>query len=325
MAILRFIANQLAVLTLLGALLGYFYPSAFLVFTTPLLGMKVVLWMFAITMFALGLVLDTDDLKTTVQQPGKIALGLLTQYTVMPALAVLAVTLGDLPPAIALGLIIVGCAPGAMASNVIVYLAGGALAFSITLTFVATLLAPLLTPTLVQWLGHAYFEIPFFGLMLTIAKILVIPLLFGMLVRRTLIKQQHMPWIQAIAPATGAIAIVIICSQAVAANQERIAQMGAQIFAWVVAINLAGYIAGWFLGKLYRFEPAQRITLSIEIGMQNAGLGVALALAHFSAETALPGALFAFWSVITAAIATRVLRRARMPGSEDQGLTAVAD
>ena len=121
-----------------------------MVFAEPLLGMKLVLWMFAITMFGLGLVLETDELKQTLQQPVAIGLGLMTQFTVMPTLAILVVWLGNLPPAYALGIIIVGCAPGAMASNVIVYLAGGALAFSITLTFIATLLAPVLTPLLVQ-------------------------------------------------------------------------------------------------------------------------------------------------------------------------------
>lgn len=308
MKFLHFIANQLAVLTLIGAVLGYLYPPAFLIFTTPILGMKAVLWMFAITMFALGLVLETDDLKETAKHPGAIGLGLLTQFTVMPTLAFLAATFGGLPPAYALGLIIVGCAPGAMASNVIVYLAGGALAFSITLTFIATLIAPVLTPALVDLLGSAYFKIDFFGLMWTITKILVIPLLLGMVVRRSLIKQQHMPWVGAFAPAMGAIAIIIICSQAVAANQSRIAESGLQIFAWVVAINASGYIIGWLLGKVYQFKHAYRVTLSIEIGMQNAGFGVALALAHFSPETALPGALFAFWSVITAAIATKILK-----------------
>jgi len=287
--------------------------------------MKAVLWMFAVTMFALGLVLETDDLKETLKQPLKIGLGLLTQFTVMPALAFLASWLGNLPPAIALGLVIVGCAPGAMASNVIVYLAGGALAFSITLTFIATLLAPILTPALVQWLGSAYFEIPFFGLMLTITKILVIPLLLGMLVRRSFIREQHMEWVQAIAPAMGAIAIIIICSQAVAANQGRIAQVGLEIFAWVVLVNAAGYLIGWTLGRLYQFSHAYRITLSIEIGMQNAGLGVALAIQHFSAETALPGALFAFWSVITAAIATKILRRRQPSDGGERAVPSVAD
>ncbi|TNF94291.1 MAG: bile acid:sodium symporter family protein [Gammaproteobacteria bacterium] len=308
MFILRFIANQLAPLTLLGAITAYFIPEIFLIFSLPILGMKLVLWMFAITMFGLGLVLETDDLKQTLQKPIPIGLGLLTQFSVMPLLGFTAAWISGLPPEIALGLIIVGCAPGAMASNVIVFLAGGALAFSITLTFIATLLAPVITPSLVKWLGGAYFQIPFWGLFFTILKILVIPLLLGMIIRYKFIKPMHMDYVRVISPAMGALAIIIICSHAVAANQERLSQVGVEIFSLVVIVNALGYLAGWTLSRLYRFNHAYRITLAIEIGMQNAGLGVALALAHFGPETALPGALFAFWSVITAAIATRLLK-----------------
>ncbi len=140
----RFIANQLAPITLLGALAAYLYPPLFLVFKDSFL------WFFAATMFALGIVLDTAELQETVRHPGRIGLGVLTQFTVMPALGFAAAMLSPLPPEIALGFIIVACAPGAMASNVIVYLAGGAVAFSVAMTTVATFLSPVLTPALVE-------------------------------------------------------------------------------------------------------------------------------------------------------------------------------
>lgn len=101
----------------------------------------------------------------------------------------------------------------------------------------------------------------------------------------------------------------MICSYAVAANQPRIATVGLQVFGYVVLVNALGYVAGWYLAKLYRFDYPHQLALTIEIGMQNAGLGVALALAHFTPETALPGALFAAWCVLTAAGASAFLRR----------------
>lgn len=110
-------------------------------------------------------------------------------------------------------------------------------------------------------------------------------------------------------PAVAAIAIVVICSYAVAANQERIAVVGGWVIAMVVLINALGYLAGWGLARIYGFDANHRLTLAIEIGMQNAGLGVALALKHFAPETALPGALFAFWCILTAAGASSWLRR----------------
>jgi len=300
MRFLQLIANGLAPLTLIGAVLAYVHPPAFLWadawFAT----------LFAITMFALGTVLDPAELRETLRQPGRIGLGVATQYTVMPLLAFAAAVLGGLPPELALGLVIVGSAPGAMASNVIVFLAGGALAYSIALTTVATLLSPMITPALVSWLGGAFLPVDAWGLMRTIVVTVLLPLAAGMIMRRSLAGRTRLA--AALAPPVATIAIVLICAYAVAVNQERIAQLGLRLLALVVLVNGLGYAIGWVLGGLYRLDRARRITLTIEIGMQNAGMGVVLALAHFSPETALPGALFAVWCILTAAAATGLLR-----------------
>jgi BASS family bile acid:Na+ symporter len=310
MAVFKLIANNLALLTLVCAIWAYFQPPAFLIFDGTILGIKVFLALFAITMFALGIVLQPAELKETVRHPGQIGLGVLTQYTVMPLLGFAAAWLGKLPPELALGFVIVGCAPGAMASNVIVYLAGGAMAFSIALTTVATILSPLLTPALVQWLGGAFLPIEFWPLMKTILLTVLFPLLLGMLVRRLL--GTYLEQAKQIAPAVATIAIIIICSFAVAKNQARIAEVAGVVIALVILVNALGYLAGWLLARWYGFDAQHRLTLAIEIGMQNAGLGVALALAHFSPITALPGALFAVWCILTAAGASAWLRRQRV-------------
>lgn len=300
-SVCRFIANQLAPITLLGAIAAYLHPPLFMVFRDSFL------WFFAATMFALGIVLDTGELRETARHPGRIGLGVLTQYTVMPLLGLAVAMLVPLPPEIAVGFIIVACAPGAMASNVIVYLAGGAVAFSVAMTTVATFLSPLLTPGLVELLGKVFLEIPFWPMMQTILLTVVVPLAAGILLGRYLGRQRELA--RAIAPAVAAIAIVIICSYAVAANQERIAVVGGWVIAAVMLLNATGYLAGWWLARLYGFDAMHRLTLAIEIGMQNAGLGVALALKHFAPETALPGALFAFWCILTAAGASSWLRK----------------
>jgi BASS family bile acid:Na+ symporter len=299
----RYVANQLAPLTLLGAVAAYLYPPLFLVFKHSFL------WFFAATMFALGIVLDTDDLRETLGKPRRIGLGVLTQYTVMPALGFVIALLSPLPPAVAVGFIIVACAPGAMASNVIVYLAGGAVAFSVALTTVSTFLSPLLTPALVKLLGGVLLEIPFWPMMQTIVLTVVAPLGAGMLVHRHL--GRHLVLARHIAPAVAALAIVVICSYAVAANQSHIAAVGGWVMVTVVLLNGLGYATGWWLARLYGFDARHRLTLAIEIGMQNAGLGVALALKHFTAEAALPGALFAVWCILTAAGASSWLRKRR--------------
>jgi BASS family bile acid:Na+ symporter len=297
----RWVAHNLALLTLLGALVAYFHPPLFLVFAQSFL------WFFAATMFAVGVVLEPAEVAETVRSPAQVGLGVLTQFLVMPVLGFAAALLVPVQPEIALGFIIVGCAPGAMASNVIVYLAGGAVAYSVALTTVATLAAPVLTPSLVQWLGGVFFEIPFWPMVTTILWTVVIPLLAGALLRRLL--GAHVQQAKTLAPALAAVAIVVICSYAVAANQARIAQVGVWVVAMVISVNALGYAAGWWLGRLYRFDRRHRLTLAIEIGMQNAGLGVALALQHFDPATALPGALFAVWCILTAAGASAWLRQ----------------
>ncbi|HEY9052978.1 MAG TPA: bile acid:sodium symporter family protein [Gammaproteobacteria bacterium] len=297
----RFIANNLAILTLAGAILAYFYPPVFLIFKDYFL------WFFAATMFALGLVLEAADLKSELKQPKRIGLGVLSQFTVMPILAFLVAQYAGFSPAIALGFIIVGCAPGAMASNVIVYLAGGAVAFSVTLTTVATFLSPLLTPALVKWLGGAILPVEFWPLMQTIIWTVLIPLALGIWIQRFL--GEHKAEVRQYAPGVAALAIIIICSYAVAANQERIAQMALPVLLGVILVNILGYFAGWWLARLYGFDQRHRITLMIELGMQNAGMGVALALKHFPPEAALPGTLFAVWCILTAASASSWFRR----------------
>ncbi len=305
MIIFRLITSYMAILTLIGAAIGYFWPPVMLVFK------DVFLWMFAATMFALGIVLQPPELKQTLREPRAIALGVLTQYTVMPLLGFAAATYGGLSPELALGFVIVGSAPGAMASNVIVYLAGGALAFSIALTTVATMLSPLLTPLLVQQLGGAFLPVEFIPLMKTILMTVLLPLLLGMLLRTRL--KQSLVTVEEIAPAVAALAIIIICSYAVAANHDRIAEVGSTVIVLVILLNALGYLIGGLLARIYKFDRRHQLTLAIEIGMQNAGLGVALALKHFPAETALPGALFAVWCIVTAAGASAWYRRQYNP------------
>lgn len=300
MQILRLIRNALAPLTLLGAVAAFVEPRLFLAFRDWFL------WFFAATMFALGVVLEPGEFWDALKKPKEIALGLGTQFTIMPVLGFLAAYLSPLEPGVALGFVIVGCAPGAMASNVIVFLAGGAVAYSIALTSFATLLSPVVTPGLVELLGGVFLPIPFWPMMLTILKVVLLPLMVGMVVRRCL--GARLEAAKEIAPAVAVISIVVIIGYAVAANQERIGSVGWLVFGLVVVVNGLGFLAGWYLARVYGFDRRYQLALMIEIGMQNAGLGVALALEHFSPETALPAALFATWCVLTGAGATTYLR-----------------
>jgi BASS family bile acid:Na+ symporter len=303
----RWITRHMAVLTFISAMAAYLHPPWFLIFKDSFL------WFFAATMFALGTVLDHEEARDTLSQPLRVLQGVVCQYLIMPLLGFAAATVTlsmGYAPELALGFIIVGCAPGAMASNVITYLAGGAVAFSIAMTVLATLISPVITPALVRLLGGVFLDIPFWPMMWTILITVVLPLALGIFTRFHLGHLTEKA--EAIAPGIATISIIIICSYAVAANHDRIASMAGLVFGLVILLNALGYVAGWLAGGLLGFDLSHRITIAIEIGMQNAGLGVALALKHFTPETALPGALFAVWCIMTAAGFSRYLQRKRV-------------
>ena len=143
--------------------------------------------------------------------------------------------------------------------------------------------------------------------MWTIVWTVLAPLLLGMFIRRRLGKTAAV--VAELAPAVAVVSIVVIIGYAVAANQARLLTLGLRVFILVVLVNGLGYVLGWYLGRLYRFDRRFQLALMVEIGMQNAGLGVALALEHFGPETAMPGALFATWCILTAALASSWLKR----------------
>ena len=249
MRLFAFLSSQLAPLTLLGAIVAYPLPlPSFLIFADTFL------WFFAATMLALGVVLEPEDLARTLKEPHRILLGVATQFTVMPLLGFVVASVTAAAPALALGFVIVGSAPGAMASNVIVYLAGGALAFLLDRDDNArdVFLSPLLTPGLVKWLGGAFMPVEFWPLFVTIVQTVLVPLLLGMGIRRML--GARLEQARLVCPGIAAVAIVVICSYAVAANQPRIATVGPTVFGWVVVVNALGYLVGWFLARLYRFD-----------------------------------------------------------------------
>ena len=175
------------------------------------------------------------------------------------------------------------------------------------MTSISTFLSPVLTPLLVKWLGGAFLPVPFWPMMRTILLTVLTPLLLGMFIRRRLGRTAAL--VGDLAPVVAVVSIVVIIGYAVAANQARLLAIGFKVFALVILVNGLGYLFGWYLGRLYGFDRGYRLALMIEIGMQNAGLGVALALEHFGPETALPGALFATWCILTAAVASALFKR----------------
>jgi BASS family bile acid:Na+ symporter len=232
----------------------------------------------------------------------------------MPLFGFLAAALFRLDPVTAAGLILVGSCPGGTASNVVCYLARGDVALSITLTSCTTLLAVVLTPALTLLYAGRTVPVPAAEMMRSILVIVAVPVVAGLLARGLL--PRLVARLEPILPLVSVAAIAVIIAAIVALNRERIAALALAVAAAVVVHNLAGLAGGYLLARLFGLPERERRTIAIEVGMQNSGLGVALAIQHFGAAAALPGALFSIWHNLSgAALAAFWARRDRARGA----------
>ncbi|OHB60844.1 MAG: hypothetical protein A2167_00920 [Planctomycetes bacterium RBG_13_46_10] len=299
--ILSFYTKYFAIWVIIFGVLAYLFPKPFQALGP---GMD---WFFALTMFGIGAVLKTEDFKRIAAKPSIVLIGTAAQYTIMPFGAFAIAKLFNLPTEIAVGLILTGSAPGAMSSNVMSYIAKADVAYSVSLTTVSTLLCPVLTPGLTFILAGSRLEIPFWNMVFSVIKMVIVPLFIGFGVRYYF--KNKIEKILAVFPAISVTFIIFICSLVIALNKAHIGQVTWIILLTVIILNIYGMLAGYGVGKAFQMEPARRKTLAIEIGMQNAGLGTVLALEHFGKETALPAAAFVFICIITASIMAEIWRR----------------
>ena len=262
-----------------------------------------------IAMFGMGLTIKMGDFQVVFSRPKEILIGCLAQYTVMPFLAwILAVVL-RLPEDLALGVILVGCCPGGTASNVITYIAGGDVALSVGMTIVSTLVAPLATPSLVYVLAGAWVEVSFIAMVLSVVKVILVPVLLGILIRSILGKQIQK--ISELLPLISVVSIVMIISGIVAVNADKIISCGMLVLGVVILHNLCGMGIGLAAAKLLKVPYDKVTAIAIEVGMQNSGLAISLATANFAANplATLPGAIFSVWHNISGSVFAGIRRR----------------
>jgi len=255
-------------------------------------------------MFGIGMVLNPEDFVQIFKHWKVVLIGVCAQFSIMPLSAFVVSRVFRFSPEMSLGLILTGSAPGAMASNVLSYLAGADVAYSVSLTTVSTLLSPLLTPLLTLGLAHTLLHIPFWEMMLSVLKMVVIPLFLGFFIRRLLKKKVES--VITIFPAISTTFIVFICALVIAMNKSYLLQMRWIILMAVLLLNFAGLFLGYSVGWIFRFDLLKKRALSIEIGMQNAGLGSVLAIKHFNERVALPAVIFVFVCIFTASFLVSV-------------------
>ncbi len=295
----QFVQKTFALWVILFSGLALYSPENFVWLKTY------ITWMLGIIMFGMGMTMTLGDFKSVLQSPKAVTIGVFAQFIVMPALAYLLCKLFNLPTEIAIGVILVGCCPGGTASNVITYMAKGNTALSVACTSVSTILAPILTPAIFYVLASQWIDINAMSMLKSILQVVLFPIVLGLLVR-AILKKKVDHYIQ-VMPLISVVAIVAIVAAIIAGSKAQILESGLMILGVVILHNGFGLLLGFWAARIFKLPYTDCKAISIEVGMQNSGLGVALAAVHFALSpiTAVPSAIFSLWHNISgSALAT---------------------
>ena len=297
-----FLTKYIGVIIICFSVVAFFWRDGFAwttSYTSVFLG---------VAMFGMGLTIKMDDFKRVFSRPKEILIGFIAQYTIMPVIAWILCQLMQLPTDMALGVILVGCCPGGTASNVITYIAGGDVALSVGMTITSTLAAPIITPLLVYVLAGAWVEVSFWAMVLSVVKVILIPVLLGVFLRS--LAGEHVDKVSDVMPLVSVVAIVMIIGGIVAVNAEKIVSCGVLVLGVVAIHNFCGMMLGFLAAKIFHVEYSRTTAIAIEVGMQNSGLAVSLAAANFAANplATLPGAIFSVWHNIAGSIFAGIRR-----------------
>ena len=306
----NFISKYMAVCVILVAAIALFQPWTFK-WAAPNIAL-----LLGIVMFGMGTTLRLRDFRLVFQRPKDVFVGALAQFTIMPGLAWLLAKGFGLPPELAAGVILVGTCPGGTSSNVMTYLARGDVALSVSMTMTTTILAPVVTPLLTWWLAGAWVDISLSAMMMSIVKVVIVPIVGGILVNSLFgnVVQKYVKLL----PLISVVAIVLIVGGVVS---QRIMETGALIMLVVMLHNLLGYALGFGIAKALRMDIAKVKAISIEVGMQNSGLATSLAMMHFGAAAAIPGAIFSVWHNISGSLAANYLSSRMTKEKEEEPAT----
>ena len=263
---------------IIGSLWAWFYPEHFRWFVdkdNKILGIKLIHIGLGLIMFGMGITLSFDDFRAVLKMPRAVIAGVGAQFTVMPLLGFALAQLFSLEAGLAVGLILVSCCPGGTASNVVTYLARANLPLSVLMTMFSTLSAIVMTPLLTGWLAGKYVDIDRWNLFLNMVAVVLLPVIAGVLLNRFLPRAvRHVtPW----SPLLSVVIIVLIVGGIIGNARGAIIEHAGSLLIVVFLLHAGGFGIGYALAALFRFKTAFQRTLSIEVGMQNSGLGSSLA------------------------------------------------
>ncbi len=264
-------------------------------------------------MFGMGTTLSVNDFKRVFTIPQAVLIGILLQFTVMPFVGKGVAMMFTSNSEVAAGIVLTGSSPGGVASNVITFLANGNLALSVTMTVCSTLLAPFLTPAMTKWLAGAYIEVDFWKMMLSIFKMVIIPVGAGLIFKILLEEMSRIhhnlkkvsTFIMRILPGLSMFAIAFACAIMTANARDQLL-IGTIFFSVIISVivhNFIGLLLGYWGARLFKLSERDCRTISIEVGLQNSGMAAGLALSVLKSElAAAPGVIYSSWHNITGAL-----------------------
>ena len=281
-AFCRLLSNYASPFVIASAIVAFFVPVAF-----GWVHGNVSSVILGVIMLSMGLTISMEDIRNLMKQPFHILLGAVAQYTIMPFVAFGLTKVFGLDPYLAVGIILVGCCPGGVSSNVMSFLARGDVTYSVSMTMVSTLLAPIMTPLLVLWLADTSINVVnAVGMFLNILYVTVAPITIGFLCNHFLGKRPVFKEIQANMPAVSVIGLMLIVGGVVVTVRPQLLTNGFSLIFLVLSVvfchNALGYVLGYSVGRLFKFNTAKKRTIAIEVGVQNAGMATVLAMAFFA-------------------------------------------
>jgi BASS family bile acid:Na+ symporter len=284
-----------------------YYPSAFISWGGFELK-RLIVPVIQFIMFGMGTTLCLGDFARVMKMPRAILIGMFLQFTVMPTVGLLVARTLELDPAVAVGVILVGCCPGGVASNVITYIARGNVALSVTMTACSTIASPLITPLIMKLLAQQYTEIDFVGMMIAILKMVFIPVVAGLIANKLLHKYSE--WRDRFLPFCSMAGLCFSIAIITALSRDMLLTAGLALFAAAVIHNAVGYACGYFGAKALRLDETSCRTIAIEVGLQNAGMASGIAIRVLdSAKAALGPAIFGAWMNVSGSILASFWRR----------------
>lgn len=226
-------------------------------------------------MFGMGTSMSINDFAGVIKTPKGVAIGVFSQFIIMPLMGFTLASLTNFPAEIAAGIVLIGSSPSGLASNVMSYLAKANLALSITVTAITTLLAPFITPVLMKLLAGALVEVDVLKMMWDIIKMIIIPIGAGLIFNKLLSGKSQ--WLDKAMPIVSMFGIAFIITIITAAGRESLLTIGPALIGVVAIHNLFGYFLGYWSARLFKMPERDCRTIAIEVGMQNAGLASGIA------------------------------------------------